>query len=330
MDMNTVKLTKDNMKLLGRAFDTGDGIELVFPGDGVEFTVYAAKELTLTTTLDRTVYLTAFVDGTEVPDRCRLKDDEASECVIVRVREGKHTIRIVQDSEVGIQGGAVVLKRITGLFEPETLQPTAQKKLYVEFVGDSITAGCGTLGNRSSDWHISFHAGSKAYSYQTAELLNADYSIIAKGGIGLSRPNHEVTVEDMFLLRNGWKDRQTPADLSRVPQVIICALGDNDSQRDPDTIVHDRLTEFAGVLRQRAPEAKIVFLCCMMMEHLHAETIPQVCEELGGAAKNYYALRMPTGSHGAISGGDEGIGHPSAEDDRIGAVRLASFLREIL
>lgn len=61
-----------------------------------------------------------------------------------------------------------------------------EKKLKIEFIGDSITTGEGLYGQvNDMDWigcHMSFW---KTYAYETASRLNADYRVMSQGGYGI-------------------------------------------------------------------------------------------------------------------------------------------------
>lgn len=61
-----------------------------------------------------------------------------------------------------------------------------EKKMKIEFIGDSITTGEGLYGAVSDmDW-ISCHMSvSKTYAYLAADMLDADFRIMSQGGYGI-------------------------------------------------------------------------------------------------------------------------------------------------
>ena len=64
--------------------------------------------------------------------------------------------------------------------------PLKERKLKIEFVGDSITSGEGLAGNpEEMDWITQWFVGSATYAAQTARNLNADFSVISQCGWGL-------------------------------------------------------------------------------------------------------------------------------------------------
>lgn len=61
-----------------------------------------------------------------------------------------------------------------------------EKKMKIEFIGDSITTGEGLAGQVGDmDWvscHMSF---CKTYAYQASDLLDADFRVMSQGGYGV-------------------------------------------------------------------------------------------------------------------------------------------------
>ena len=326
----TVKFTASNVKLLGRAEATADGVVCHFPGDGVEFTLDCKGNLTLDYVGTASATYTAFIDEVESVSRTSITAGGKSNICYRFVRPGEHTIRIVQDTEVNTSGKVTTLTGLTGSVKTgANAKPTAKKSLYIEFLGDSITAGCGTLGNPKTDWSTATHAGSKSYGVFTAEKLNADYALIAKGGIGVTKPSANVSITDMFVYHDAWQDKTVKAKRDRMPDVVVIAMGANDKEESPDTVFHDGLKAYAETVRQTVgAKAKIVFIYGMMsVKHEAVQT--GVCEELGGAAKGYYVFKMPTLING-VPAKVGGTPHPSAADNMKSSTELAEFIKSIL
>ncbi len=64
--------------------------------------------------------------------------------------------------------------------------PVVDKKLKIEFIGDSITSGEGLIGAREeSDWIPMFFSAVKSYTYQTAQILDAEYRVFSQSGWGV-------------------------------------------------------------------------------------------------------------------------------------------------
>lgn len=64
--------------------------------------------------------------------------------------------------------------------------PVQEKKLKIEFIGDSITSGEGLFGAKEEeDWIPMFFSALKNYSYLTAFALDADYRVFSQSGWGV-------------------------------------------------------------------------------------------------------------------------------------------------
>ena len=322
----TVAFTSSNVKLLGRAQATDSGVVVNFPGDGVEFLLDCSGDLTVGFTTGTNATYTAFVDGVEAAARTSLATTENSAVVYTGIEPGLHTVRIVQDTEVKTGGTLTVLTGVTATAKGG-MYATPYKDLYIEFLGDSITAGCGTLGDPSTEWTAATHAGSKSYGYFTAEKLNADHALIAKGGIGVTKPSGSVTIEDMYLYQNAWHDKTVARNAYRTPDVVVIAMGANDPETNPDTTFRDGLLAYAEAVRAEVGSTtKIVFIHNMMVTRHEAAT-NAVAQALGGEANGYYVFKMPKGNNGVPAGTTP---HPSAADNEISSDALAAYLRTIL
>ncbi|MGN1338912.1 MAG: GDSL family lipase, partial [Oscillospiraceae bacterium] len=66
------------------------------------------------------------------------------------------------------------------------IAPTAEKELKIEFIGDSITCGYG-VDDEVKEHHFSTATedATRAYAYKTAQLLDADYSLVSYSGHGI-------------------------------------------------------------------------------------------------------------------------------------------------
>jgi lysophospholipase L1-like esterase len=64
--------------------------------------------------------------------------------------------------------------------------PVNEKPYKIEFIGDSITSGEGTVGARpEEDWIPAWFSAINNYTKMTADALNADYRVISQSGWGV-------------------------------------------------------------------------------------------------------------------------------------------------
>lgn len=64
--------------------------------------------------------------------------------------------------------------------------PVAEKRLKLEFIGDSITSGEGLFGaKQEQDWIPMFFSALRSYTYLTARKLDAEYRVFSQSGWGV-------------------------------------------------------------------------------------------------------------------------------------------------
>ncbi len=119
--------------------------------------------------------------------------------------------------------------------------PVYERELKLEFIGDSITSGEGTVGAKPElDWISMFFGASFSYSYITAEALNADYRVVSQSGWGLlcgydANPYSSLTEHytKVCSLMDGDKQKACGSMMENdfsawQPDVVVLNLGTND------------------------------------------------------------------------------------------------------
>lgn len=198
-----------------------------------------------------------------------------------------------------------------------------QKKLKIEFIGDSITTGEGLAGQVGDmDWvscHMSF---CKTYAYQTSELLDADFRVFSQGGYGVicgynNSPYKVIPphYENVCSIVGGPSYEKLGAnqlyDFSKwQPDFIVINLGTNDRgglEAEPfvDEVtgmeykislgpdgkacpedsekIASGVKNFLNVVRSNNPNAKIIWATGMM-------SIPEVTLSLNAGIEEYKAI----------------------------------------
>ncbi|MBQ7566598.1 MAG: S-layer homology domain-containing protein [Oscillospiraceae bacterium] len=327
----TVKPTAQNVKLLGRAEATANGVLLNFPADGIEFTTDCVGEIKVQYASDAAHYVTAFVDGKETDQRAGVQQTSVGTASVYRfIEPGAHTIRIVQDSEVNTSGKRITIQGVVLQAKSGEVKPTAQKKHYIEFVGASTVAGCGTLGDTKTAWSAAVHAGTKSFAYFTAENLDVDYSIVAKGGIGFIKKSGGVTYTPMYMLQNAWADSSREAPFSRIPDIVVYARGGNDKATEEE--YYAAMKEFLIEARKKTgPDTLFVVThnASTKEKTFRAYAEERLLADLGGEAKGYYAVELPGDFNGVIATGAS-TPHPNAADNVKAAAVLTDYLKTLL
>lgn len=121
-------------------------------------------------------------------------------------------------------------------------EPVADRRLRIEFIGDSITSGEGAIGAKQEcDWIPMFFSALKSYPYQTAELLNAEYRVFSQSGWGVHNawdndiqraiPRHYREICSVIAgPENERLGGNQPHDFSSwQPDIVVVNLGTNDA-----------------------------------------------------------------------------------------------------
>lgn len=279
----TLGCASDAVKHLGRTYYSDEDILwCAFSGTGAEF-MFSGKKCTINIIGD-VVSVTNQYDnhariGISVNDE-RVVDDmitslEKQYNVIDEDEAVEAVVRIVKLSEAEMSTFGIASIDV----EEGKIEPTGEKELLIEFVGDSITCGYG-VDDEDYNHHFSTKTEdvTRAYAYKTAEMLNADYSMVALSGYGIisgyttqDTPNSGQTIPQYYDTLGftygdfgGMKPQNIKWDFTRrQPDIIVVNLGTNDNSYIKG--MEDRLasfsreyTAFLKKIREYNPDAVIV------------------------------------------------------------------------
>jgi len=328
---------KDYIKTQGRNTLKDGALWLDFSASGIEFSANCEGKVALNLNVksikenDATyggLYFTVIVDGVKV-DRaqCHITSTGDVELVLAEnLTPGNHTFEVYRQTEH--RGAEVGISSITmnGSFNAKP----ADNRLYIEFIGDSISTGFGALGSASNSEHNDnggkplFQDATAAYPYLTAKALGADFSDVCYSGIGAKYGWQDPNMLNFYPYQRWQYDRTTQYNFNaRQPDVVVIALGTNDiaMEAQQGITVEQRLAgyqELLDLVRAKNPNSKIVWIYGMMKDDDNAR-IPAIIEENGGAAEGLYSLELVTNTAGAGW-------HPSAAAQQKFADDLVAFL----
>ena len=353
----------DKVKKLGRVFIYNQVMWLSWSGTGIEWECEGGFTLRLKSDEipfdreDAGVHMARyalFCDGIlKLDDRL-----DQQEKVIEISSEERHTYRFIKlsesaDSSLGI---AWLSDKDGGC---GGLNPTPDKKLKIEIVGDSITCGYGVEGSLEKTYSTAEENVTKSYSYLVPARLNADYSIVSKSGAGVISGYTDNGVRNSFNILTEYYDRmgcsvfQTgdawPSDFeydySFEPDIIIVNLGTNDisycSPMDPavrekynDDELLGRQKEFCGLykrfiehLRETNPFAKLICTLGVMGEALNGIVEMAVSMQIAEGDRRIYWLPLKDQDPENGYGTDY---HPSEKTQELLAGAVADFVEKVL
>lgn len=319
----------DNIKTQGRTSVVRGTLMLDFTASGIEFELDCAGDVYATfnagkisnSAAEGGVYFTIIVDGVrKARDYCRIASVGETKVKLAEgLSAGKHTFAIYRQSEHSF--GEVGVCALS--YEGELLTKPADKDLYVEYIGDSITCGYGDLianGQGGNSPGASLYSdGTQAYAYISAQALNADWSIVSWSGLGCKYGYSTTTMQDVYPAQRYNYDQTTQYDFAKEPDVVVLALGTNDNSIQTNaSLKREGLKEMLTLVRQKNPNAPIVWIHGMMTSGV-STMIEEIVAEFGGAEAGYYACRLTQNNAGGGS-------HPSLAGQQTYADELVAFL----
>lgn len=349
-----VVLTEETVKLTGRTELIDDTLWCAFSGTGADFT-YTGKGLDITIVGDNAAIGAAdnqaraaiYVNGERVVDEMinasektfRVAESDeitTSEIKIIKLSETAHSTFGIKPLVLG---------------EGESVAPVESKALKMEFIGDSITCGYG-VDDEVKEHHFSTTTEdvTKAYAYKTAQLLDADYSMVSISGWGIisgytNDPEKKSDKQQIPLYYgklgysyNKFAGTTAPQDIdwdfSRYqPDVIVINLGTNDNSyvkgnMDKRNEFSAAYKEFIGQIREKNPDAHIFCVLGIMGAELFndvGEAALKFSEENGDDKVHFLQLPTQDGSLGFAADW-----HPTEGTHQVAAEYLAGEIKNTL
>ena len=228
------------------------------------------------------------------------------------------------------------------------IEPLAEKKTKIEFIGDSITCGYGIDDlNTEHRFSTSSEDATKTYAYKTAAAFDADYSILAYSGYGIVSGHSDgvkrrtsMLVPDTYeLLGKNHGSADSVINLSVkwdfrsfVPDYIVINLGTNDesyTKSDPGrrNEFAEAYVDFLKMIRKNNPGAHIIATLGIMGAGLYScieEAVKSYSSETGDS--NISTLRFWTqdGSTGFAA-----AWHPTEATNEIAAKALIEHIQAL-
>ena len=268
------------------------------------------------------VWLSVWIDDEEHFRPCI----EAGEGVVaVEMEPGAHTISVYRETEISPTGKTFNLKGVS--FEGTILARPEDGEFYVEFLGDSISCGDGSLGvYRSGEvWSREDHSATHGFPFLLSRMLGADFSIVAKGGIGLLNPSGDYTIDGLYPYVTGYRDHIITYDFKRIPDLVVFELGANDGGYEE----LDYYNKMAEMIKEiRTVYGKDVPILWFGSSERFYGSMQRYMRTVKNEDPNLYALQFKYGGSGSAALSTQSSGHPSAEEQQEIADKILEFLKE--
>ena len=287
--MKKILANAENMKLIGRVYMNDDTLWLGMSGSGAEFR-FSGTALTITLCADEVcgwerkdfARAAVYVNGERHSD---ILFDQNFKTVTLAL-EPDSVISIIKLSECAM--GNVGIKPLH-IGDEDSITPTAEKALKIEFIGDSITCGYGVDDeNELHQFLTETEDVTKGYAYKTAKALDADYSMFSLSGYGIvsGYSDHGERHEDQLVPTfyesygfsigsfGGVKPMDIDWDFRRyVPDIVVVNLGTNDDSycgedEGRQNFYAAKYTEFLKTVRSHNQRAHIICALGIMGDRL--------------------------------------------------------------
>lgn len=328
----------DKVKVFGRSSTVGTGIACDHVASGIEFNAYIEGKLTINISvakgtkpasisdnpLNDDCYFTLYVDGVRSETRFKAVKNTTTTLELADFTEGGvHNVRLIKQTEP--RNGISVLSNIsfTGYFESKP----ADTEYYVEFVGDSITAGYGNLTDKSQGAAVAQTAvnqdATKSFAYLTAQKLGVDHTTVSTSGIGVHQGWRGFTMKDLYGANSYYRSQTEKYTPTRTPDVVVINLGTNDESKkvtasDYQAAVKALILQVRQTYGENVP---IVWAYGMMSKtDSYVTAVQTAMNELGGESASLYMCKLTYDRDG-------GGGHPDLEAHEASSKTLATFIQ---
>lgn len=233
----------EEMKVHGRTTANRSPLTLFWTGSGIECNV-TGSEFWVEVEADYDFYepwISILINGAWVA-RQMLQKGRQWLCVFRNMKpETVKNVQIVKDVQA-MSADEHHLLQIHNVKTDGTFTKVEDRKIKLEFIGDSITSGEGTIGaKKEEDWISMWFSSQNDYAVMTAQRLDAEVRIISQSGWGVytgwdNNPNCALPdyYEKVCGLAGGERNRtlgaQEENDFNAYrPDVVVINLGTNDN-----------------------------------------------------------------------------------------------------
>ena len=295
---------QSEIRFLGRVNpETG---ELSWPGTGISFAFTGTSATIGVVSKQGSSSVELVVDGEPIV----IANVDGDISTPEGLAEGNHTVVLHKRS--GQDFGSIFIGEVT---TDGILVSTEPRERQIEVIGDSISVGYGIDGMNPCVNSAEVENVRKTYGVLAAEALDADYSIVAWSGRGLTRNYVDPSLDNTPVMpelytRYGANDPANsytfPKEWS--PNAVVINLGTNDwgylNIRDPmdPAVFTEAMVEFVQTIQGHYPNATFFFVTSPMLnddyptvedaQHSrHAEALENVISKIGDG--NMHLLDWP-------------------------------------
>ena len=293
LTMKYTKIEDVPYKSLGRTQMLDGKLTADWSAAGIEFEATCVGDVILNLETNVSRNFTVVVDGVERKD---VKLSNGVNYIATGLNYGKHSFKIMnQDgysSAINIEG--ITLR---GNFEAAP----ADSELFIEFIGDSITHGCGLA---SANYTSGVNDGTLTYAFLASKELGADYTIMANGGMGVKwggdydGVNLNRSMKKYPFLNDTMRGTLAYEGYKRPADLVVIGLSTNDNYRFLLQYNADRL-EFRASNTSVTDEEVAAYMETWIANNPTADESKKATAELNYKAKNSLYTQEEVDAHSA-------------------------------
>ncbi len=324
---------RKNFRFIGRMQYSNTGVLFDHCANAIEFQGYMTGDLKLSANssggnANDYTYLTVFIDGKRVDKRFVIAGMDQTITLATFTGNYFHTVRIVKQTE--LLNSDSRLKSIS--MKGYLTEAPEERKYYIEFYGDSLTAGYSNIATKdyptSEEGDAIYQDATQTYAFLASETLKADCSILAMSGVGLDQgwTSHNFMY---YFGKQSYRRGDTAYNFNgeRVPDLVVIHLGANDVTCGSS---RSKFVENATALinyihngyRKKIP---------IIWAYDPGEQVPdswreEVLNKFKGTVK-VYSLELEWRSKGKINGHPNVAGHQKNANELVALIRTNNLLR---
>ena len=310
--------SKDKIHVQGRSMDTSAGVTADWSASGIEFNTTYTGSISVTGKANKDIRFRVYVDGKETGiitygtslATKKLPGTETDEPTTANIR----LVRVEY-----VKDGLATLKTVKLTGEIHEWQ---EERKFIEFIGDSITCGYGSITNDDKK------DGSRTYAYVAACELEVDYSMVAISGIGVNKSTDQhsgKTIGDFYRYNTWYRSQVVQYQPERKADLVVVNLNTNDNGHGATEAEYkeDLKALLADIRSIHGENVSIVWVVGQMTKVDTAVNgwLEDVFEELGGETAGLYIMETTKNNSG-------GNNHPSYTSHKKTAGHLVTFIKD--
>ncbi len=324
MTLGVVNNTETTFKTLGRTYERNGGLACDYTVTGIEFNAYCAGSIYVKINSSAVTYFTVYVDGVRQEDRIMAVAGLSWVEIAYDLSEGEHHIQLVKQGQYSMSTNEIQEVMIYGEFRDKP----ADKELFIEYYGDSITSGSNVYGGGTS---VHTSDGTNAFAWLSAQQLGADCSLVSRGGLPLCSSSGALSIYDS---NNGSASATGTAvyDFARIPDAVVVELGINDKVNAgiTESEYKEGVRQFVANIRAKyGNDVAIIWLGGYSVDD-YSSYAQAVIEELNAAGDDKIYLCTVSNCGNSDGNGGSDFYHPDVTKANIMASEVATYIQQVL